>query len=483
LCAALSAAEQGARVLVLERAPEAERGGNSAFTGGGFRIVHNGVDDIRRIIPSLTDQQVENTDFGVYPASQYLDDLGRLTDYHVDPDLAETIVHNSQPTVEWIRGNGVVFDAEYGRQAFNDKGKYKFTAVVVRAAGGGRALVDGLHRAIARHGVEVIYNAEAVGLTRDRRGVTGVDAVVDGEKQHFPAAAVVLASGGFEANREWRARYLGPGWDLAKVRGSRYNTGGGIRMALDIGAQPFGQWSGAHACSWDRFAPDFGELDSLSSSERHCFQFSIMVNAEGRRFIDEGSDFRNLTFGKQGRVILEQPGAFAWQVFDAQGAKFQHTEYKTRGATKVTADTLEELARKMEFANPEQFLRTVEEFNASIAEDVPFSPNVKDGRRTRGLSVNKSNWANALKAPPFEAFAVGAALTFTYGGVKSNPRAQVLDMADNPISGLFVAGEMMGGIYYFNYPGATGLMSGAVFGRIAGREASGYARQAGKQAA
>jgi tricarballylate dehydrogenase len=484
-CAALSASEQGARVLVIERAPKKDRGGNSAFTGGGFRIVHNGVEDIRRIIPDLTEEQVENTDFGVYSAEQYLDDFGRITQYYCDPDLAETIVRNSTSTVEWIRDKGIRFEAEYGRQAFKHKGKFKFTAVVVRAAGGGRGLIEGQVKAAEKAGIQVRYGSQVVSLVRGASGVAGVRAVVDGVEQEIRGRAVVLASGGFEANREWRARYLGPGWDLAKVRGSRYNTGDGIRMAVDIGAQPYGQWSGCHACSWERYAPDFGELDALTSGERHCYQFSVMVNSEGKRFIDEGADFRNLTFGKQGRVILQQPGAFAWQVFDAQGAQFQHSEYKMRGATKVVADTLEELVAKMKDVDPVQFVKTIKEYNASINRDVPFNPNVKDGRSTVGLPIPKSNWATPIETPPFEAYSVGTALTFTYGGLKINPSAHVLDVADAPIPGLYAAGELVGGIFYFNYPGATGLMSGAVFGRIAGREAGAFslAARAGSRGA
>ena len=130
---------------------------------------------------------------------------------------------------------------------------------------------------------------------------------------------MVLACGGFEANAEWRTRYLGPGWELAKVRGTRFNTGDGIRMALDIGAMPYGNWSGCHAVGWDRNAPEFGDLAVGDDFQKHCYPFGIMVNANGERFVDEGADFRNYTYAKYGRVILSQPGQFAWQIFDAQG--------------------------------------------------------------------------------------------------------------------------------------------------------------------
>ncbi len=175
---------------------------------------------------------------------------------------------------------------------------------------------------------------------------------------------MVLACGGFEANREWRARYLGPGWDMAKVRGTRYNTGDGIRMALDIGAQSYGQWSGCHSVSWERYAPDFGELDRPITASRNGYPFSIMVNAEGKRFVDEGADFRNYTYAKYGRVVLEQPGSYAWQVFDAQVKHLLREEYSCVGTTKVQADTLEELVAHARRASG-KFLETVREYNAA----------------------------------------------------------------------------------------------------------------------
>jgi len=484
LCAALSAREQGATVLVLERAPAEKRGGNSAFTGGGFRMVHHGADDIRKIVPDLTDEEIARTDFGQYTAEDYLDDLGRITQYYIDPDLAEAIVRNSTDTVQWLRGRGVRFVPNYGRQAFNVNGRFKFFGgVVIHANSGGRGLVEYLYKAVEKHGIAVRYGAQAKDLLRGPEGIEGVRLVASGREEVIRARAVVLACGGFEANREWRARYLGPGWDMAKVRGTRYNTGDGIRMALEIGAQSYGQWSGCHSVAWERYAPDFGDLDSRSSSYRHSYPFGIMVNAEGRRFVDEGADFRNYTYAKYGRVVLQQPGSYAWQVFDAQVAHLLREEYKLRGATKAEASTLEALVDRMHDVHPAQFLETVREYNAAVKRDVPFDPNVKDGRGTRGLAINKSNWANTLEVPPFQAYSVGCGITFTFGGLKIDPAAHVLDMEDLAIPGLYAAGELVGGLYYFNYPGSAGLMGGAVFGRIAGRESARHARGAQSAAA
>ncbi len=484
LCAALSARENDASVLLLERAPEAQRGGNSAYTGGGFRMVHHGADTVRTVVPDLSEGEIANTDFGEYTTEQYLDDLGRVTQYYCDPDLAEMLVLNSTETVQWLHGRGVRFVPRFGRYAFKHEGKFKFFGgTVVEAAGGGRGLVQAEYTAAEKHGVDIRYGAQAIGLVCGSEGIQGVRVRANGVEEEISAKAVVLAAGGFEANREWRARYLGPGWDMAKVRGTRYNTGDGIRMAIDIGAQPYGQWSGCHSVSWERYAPDFGELDRPITASRNGYPFSIMVNAGGKRFVDEGADFRNYTYAKYGRVVLEQPGGYAWHVFDSQVDHLLHDEYRSKGTTKVQADTLEELVAKMEDVNPPQFLKTVREFNAAVKRDAVFNPNIKDGKCTTGLAIEKSNWANPIEKAPFSAYAVTCGITFTFGGLKIDTATRVLDIADAPLPGLFAAGELVGGLFYFNYPGSSGLMAGSVFGRIAGREAAAHARGALSKAA
>ncbi len=366
--------------------------------------------------------------------------------------------------------------ANYGRQAFNNKGRFKFFGgVVIYANGGGIGLVQALYDCTAKHGVDVRYKARVTGLLQGKSGIEGVRLISDRLEEEVQAKAVVLASGGFEANREMRTRYLGPGWDQAKVRGTRYNTGDGIQMALDIGAQSYGQWSGCHSVPWERYASDFGDVNAPHAGYRHSYPFSIMVNAHGKRFLDEGADFRNYTYAKYGRIVLEQPGSFAWQVFDSQVAHLLREEYKLRGATKVKADTLEELCDKMQDVDYQSFLETVSEFNNAVKRDVEFDPNIKDGKGTEGLAINKSNWANTIEEPPFEAYSVGCGITFTFGGLKIDTTTRVLDIEDMEIPGLYAAGELVGGLFYFNYPGSTGLMAGSVFGRIAGREAANFA--------
>ena len=478
LCAALTAREEGAEVLLLERAPEEERGGNSSFTEGLMRFVYNGADDIQALSPDLTAEEMAS-DFGTYTEEKFFDDMARITQNRTDPDLCEILVRNSNAVMHWMRQKGIRFLPQFGRQSFKIAGKFTFWGgATLAAVGGGRGLVDGLYKAAEKGGVKVFYKAWARDLVHTDEGVTGVVARLDGRTRRFSAKSVILACGGFEANAAWRSRHLGKGWDLAKVRGTKYNTGDGLDMALRIGAQPCGHWSGCHAVGWERYAADFGDYALTDDYERDSYPFSIMVNSEGRRFLDEGADIRNYTYAKYGHIILEQPGQFAWQIYDSKVFHLLRPEYRGRHVTKVTANTIEELADKLEDVNRHELLRTIREFNAAVKRDVPFNPNVKDGRAAAGLAIPKSNWANTLDTPPFDAYGVTCGVTFTFGGLRITTDGQVVDTSHVPIRGLYAAGEMVGGLFYFNYPGATGLTSGAVFGRLAGRSAALAAKKA-----
>ncbi len=472
LTAALAAAEQGAQVVVLERAPIEERGGNSRFTAGAIRVVYNGLEDLLKLMPDLTEEEKRNSDFGVYTSDQYFDDIARVTQDRANPDMAELLVTRSFDTLQWLRGKGIRFMPMYGRQAFKVDGKMKFWGgLTVEAYGGGPGLIEMLHKAVEKNGVQVLYGTRAQALLTDSNGVWGVTVRQHQRNFDISAKAVVLACGGFESNAEWRTRYLGPGWDLAKVRGTRFNTGDGIRMALDIGAMPYGNWSGCHAVAWDRNAPEFGDLAVGDNFQKHSYPFGLMINARGERFVDEGADFRNYTYAKYGRLILEQPGQFCWQVFDSKVTHLLRDEYRIRQVTKAKADTLEELAKKLEGVDGAAFLKTVAAYNAAVRQDIPFNPAIKDGRRADGLPVPRANWANTLDKPPYEAYAVTCGLTFTFGGLKIDNDGRVIDTEGAPIRGLYAAGELVGGLFYFNYPGGTGLMSGSVFGKIAGTSA------------
>ncbi len=248
LCAALAAAESGARVVVLERAPAAEAGGNSAFTAGAIRFAYRGIEDLRAVMPDLTEEEIARTDFGTYTEDQFFDDMFRVTQNRTDPALCETLVRSSFPTLRWMRDKGVRFQPIYGRQAFKVDGKFKFWGgLTVEAWGGGPGLVAALTKACQAQGIDIRYESRAVRLLSDGRAVRGVEVKTPERRYPLGGTTVILASGGFEADPEMRTRYLGPGWELAKVRGSRFNSGDGIKMALAIGASPAGNWSGCHA--------------------------------------------------------------------------------------------------------------------------------------------------------------------------------------------------------------------------------------------
>lgn len=242
-------------------------------------------------------------------------------------------------------------------------------------------------------------------------------------------------------------------------------------MALEIGAMPFGNWSGCHAVGWERNAPEFGELAVGDGFQKHSYPFGIILNANGERFVDEGADFRNYTYAKYGREILAQPGQFAWQIFDQKVTHLLRDEYRIKQVTKVTANTLEELTQKLDDVDGLAALETINAYNAAVDTKTKFNPNIKDGRGTQGIKPPKSNWANKLDSPPFEAYAITCGVTFTFGGLRISTAGEVLDVDLKPIKGLYAAGEIVGGIFYNNYPGGSGLMAGAVFGKISGESA------------
>ena len=478
LCAALAARDEGARVAMLEAAAPEESGGNSRFAGGVMRFAYSTVDDLERVT-DLTETEIAESDFGTNTLDEFFDDLFRLTSFRTDPTLCEILVTRSLETMVWLRSKGVRFVPNFGRQSALVDGKRRFFGrMPIEAAGGGAGLVSSLDRAARDADVEIFYRTRAKRLLQEGDRVIGVHASDNGMPVDFVASAVVLACGGFEANPEMRARYLGAGWELAKVRGTRFNQGDGLKMALEIGAAPYGNWSGCHATGWDRYAPEFGVREVGDQFQKHSYIFGLLINAHGRRFVDEGADFHSFTYAKYGGEVLRQPGQFAWQVFDSKVTKLLRSEYRIRRVTKVSANTLEELAPKLEGVDGRAFVETVRAFNGAVREDAPFDHTIKDGRCTVGLDPPKSNWAQKLDSPPFDAYATTCGITFTFGGLRIDPETgQVLDVTLKGIPGLFCAGEMVGGLFYFNYPSGTGLVSGALFGRIAGSAAGRQAMQ------
>ena len=475
LSAALAAIEAGAKVLVLEKAPEYLRGGNSYFTGGLFRFAYDGIEDVLALLPDMSEDEKSGIEVGAYTQDDFYEDVMRVTEGLSNPNMVETLVSQSHPTMQWLKEQGVPWILAYGRQAFRRDGVLRFWGgLIVEAVGGGKGLSDRQFELAEQKGAEILYGTKASGLRLDRAGrITGLTIRDADGYRDIDCTAVVLACGGFEANAEMRTRYLGPGWELAKVRGTQFNTGDGIRMAMDAGAQSFGHWSGCHAVAWDLNAPPTGDRNVADLFQKHSYPFGIVVNVDGKRFVDEGADFRNYTYAKYGREILFQPQRAAFQIFDQKTKHLLRDEYDIPQVSKVEADSIESLADGLGI-DRSGLVETVRLYNAAVA-DGNFDPTILDGKGTTGIEPPKSNWALSIDAPPYLGYAVTCGITFTFGGLKIDEQGRVADTEDLSIPGLYAAGELVGGLFYHNYPGGSGLMAGAVFGKIAGGHAAAYA--------
>lgn len=483
LSAAMAARENGADVLVLEKAREDEKGGNSTFTAGGFRFCHSGIDDAASdVLTDLSEAERAQIVLPVHDRQVFYETLMKVTRHQSDEDMAWQLIDGSRPAMVWLRRHGVRFIPMFGRQSFQVDGRHHFYGGVnVEAVGGGAGLVEMELAEVARMGCTVRFETGATRLIQDRqRRVTGLEVCGPDGYEEIEARAVVLACGGFESNPEMRARYLGPGWDLARVRGTRHNMGDGIRMALEIGARPYGNWSGCHSVGWDISAPAYGDYEVLDNFQKHSYPWGIMVNLKGERFVDEGEDLRNHTYVKFGREIMGQPHRTAIQIFDAKTSPILRDEYRIRQVTKYTAPTIGDLARQLEI-DAAALQATVDSFNRACppgAYENGWNPSILDGVSTEGLAIDKTNWALPIDSPPFEAYVTTTGVTFTFGGLRINAKGEVQDVSDRSIPGLYAAGELVGGLFYENYPGGSGLMAGTVFGKLAGESAAGHVRDA-----
>lgn len=478
--AAVSARENGARkVLVLEKAPAELRGGNTHYSGAAFRIAFNSPAELRPLVP---DAEKHHPGFFAnvipYPAELFWSDLRKVTENRTDERLAGILIGKSYESVRWMRDLGIKMEPAEMLGAIKYGGKIKFlSGAVIRAQGEGVGLSKMWFAIAEARRVEIRYQTRAVRLLQNNSGrVNGVLVQGPGGLRAIRGKAVVLACGGFESNPEWRARYLGRPWDLAKVRGTAFNTGDGLNMAFEVGAAPYGQYTGLHSTPIDAAAPPFGDRKLTDKTNRLTYAFSVMINNRGQRFADEGEDFNMLTYAKMGQIILAQPGGVAYQIFDSKVTELLEPRYKT--AKPYVADTLEGLVRQLP-VDQEQALATLRAYHASL-QGGEFNPLVKDGLRTKGLPVDKTNWAQRIDTPPFYAYPVTGGVTFTFGGVLVNDDAQVMSVAYTPIPGLYACGEMVGGLFHYNYPGGSGLVSGSVFGRIAGANAARAGNSAAK---
>ena len=486
LAAAVSARENGAeRVVVLEKAPRAMRGGNTHWSGGVLRFAYDDPHEIGALLPGI-EEKMENFYEGISPYSQadYHGDLMRVTSGRTDPVLSRILVSHSQATVRWMKDTGGIEMEPATTLSAVKKNNVMVWArgLVVRAAHEGVGLSNSWFATAERMGIEVRYGSAAAELALDEQGrVSGVRTKEEDGLKVLRAKAVVLGCGGFEANVQMRTQHIGPLVGAAKVRGTPFNQGDGLRMALNIGAMPWGQWSGCHATPISADWGDFAPRELTDRSNRLSYIYSVMINRKGRRFVDEGEDAALFTYAKFGRAILAEPGAKAYQLFDSKVVHLLEPRYRT--SKPIEANTLAELIEQLDIDDKAQALQTVEEFNAHARDaDEGFDPTKKDGLASRGLAMEKSNWALRLDKPPYRAYSATGGITFTFGGLKTSENAEVVGTDWRPIKGLYCCGELVGGLFYDNYPAGTGLVSGATFGRIAGRNAAALASGRGHAA-
>lgn len=473
MCAAIAALEAGAEVLIVEKADRDLAGGNSRYTAGAMRFAYDGAADLIPLLSDKDDERLANTDFGTYPVDRFAADLLGFNDGRELSIEQHALVNESLPTMLWLSSNGITFEPIYERQSFEKDGKQVFWGgLTLAAAGEGSGLVDKELEVVKRLGGEIRYRAEATGLLTDEDRVVGIE--IEGPKgpEVIMAGAVVLACGGFEADPKKRVERLGPEWEAAKVRGTPHNTGAGLELAFAAGAEPYGFFAGCHATPMDLHMPNYGNLDiphfERKNYRKICYFLGVMVNADGERFVDEGRDFRNYTYAQFGGAVLNQPGQFAWQIFDNKVVDLLYGEYRFHDAHFVSADTIGELLTKLEGVNETAAAETLAEYNNAVDKNTPFDPTIKDGKSTSGIEPAKSNWAQTIDSPPFLAYPVTGGITFTYGGLRVDEAGAVVRPDGSAITGLHACGELVGGVFFAGYPGGSGLTSGAVFGRRAG---------------
>ncbi|KAF2733848.1 FAD/NAD(P)-binding domain-containing protein [Polyplosphaeria fusca] len=498
--AATTAAQLGAkRVLVVEKAPEDDAGGNTYYTAAGYRCCFDGLSDLLPFLyqpdgtKGLPAELVEKIEMAAYTKEDFHADIQRVTKGRADPVLANVLVDNSRAGIQWLVDNGARFMLSFNRQAFHVDGKFKFWGgMVMNMIGQGKELYQ-WHTDLARkHGVRIYYSCPAIELITDPStvDVLGVRVLKDGKYKRIGATGgVILACGGFQASPALRAKYLGPGWDLAHVRGCGYNTGDGHMMARRVGARLIGNYSGCHSVAWDANSPiEVGNRILTNQYTKSGYPLGLMLNTDGKRFVDEGFDLRNFTYAVFGKEILKQPQGVAFQIWDAEQSKWLRTEEYADDVTKnIRADTLEDLVDILVtkgLHNKAQFLSTIEEYNKAVdafRKENPnqkFDPAIRDGMSTQSLQMSlelaKSNWATPVTKGPFQAVEVTTGITFTFGGLSIDASTGniISEATRKPINGLYCTGELLGGLFWGNYPGGSGLMMGTVMGRIAGKHAT-----------
>ncbi len=445
LCAAISAARDGATVLVVEAAPKFYRGGNTRHTRN-MRCAHDAATD---------------TLSGPYSEEEFFDDLLRVTSGNTDQALSRMMIRESKDMLNWIAEQGVRFQPSLGGTLSLGRTNSFFL-------GGGRAMLNALYRTAEGLGVDIVYDAEVVSLKTSRGNFESALVRHGSADLDIRAKALVAACGGFESNFEW----LKEGWgEIAEnflIRGTRYNRGTVTRMLIDQGVTQIGDPTQCHAVAIDARAPKY---DGGIITRLDCVVFGIVVNQQAKRFYDEGEDVWPKRYAIWGRLVANQPGQIAYIIFDADSLEmFMPSLYPA-----IRGGSIEELASKLGL-DPVALSETVSSFNKAV---IPgrFDHTILDDCRTQGLEPPKSHWARRIEKAPFYAYPVRPGITFTYLGLKVDATARML-MADGTAAhNMFAAGEIMAGnVLGQGYAAGIGMTIGSVFGRLAGRHAAEAAR-------
>jgi len=439
LCAALAASERGARVIVLERAPRVFRGGNSRHTRN-LRCMHTAPTDI------LTES---------YSEDEFMTDLLRVTGGATNETLARMVVRASADAPARMRRFGVRLQPSL-------RGTLHLGRTNAFFLGGGKALMNSYYAAAERRGVDVVYDADVVGLQIHDGRFESATVRINGREQQVRARSVVLAAGGFESNLEWLKEIWGDAADNFLIRGTPYNTGTVLKLMLDAGAEPVGDPTQCHAVAIDARAPKF---DGGIVTRLDCVPLGIVVNKHGDRFYDEGEDFWPKRYAIWGRLVAQQPDQIAYSIIDAKAVgRFMPSVFPP-----IAAASIRELAALIHVPAG-TLAATVERFNGGVLTGI-FNHEALDDCRTDGLVPNKTHWAQRLDTPPFWAYPLRPGITFTYLGVKVDEHARVA-LRGGPAANIFAAGEIMAGnILGKGYVAGVGMTIGTVFGEIAGREA------------
>ena len=446
LCAAITAREQGAKVLMLECAPKHFRGGNSRHTRN-MRLMHETVYD------PFT---------GTYPEEEFWQDYQRATGGTKNPELAKMTIRESAGCVEWLKHKGVRFQGALTGTLHTARTNAWFL-------GGGKALTNVLYAYAERLGIQIQYNAEVIGLDIIEGKFRSATVRMHAENTiQIGAKAVVAAAGGFQSNLDWLKQAWGKPAENFLIRGTPYDTGTVLKLLLDLGSESVGDVTQGHMVPIDARSPKF---DAGIVTRVDCVPLGIMINKEGQRYYDEGEDFWPMRYAIWGRLVAQQTDQISYSLIDSKTIdRFMPTVFPP-----IKGDTIEEVAGQLELP-VDKVKATVDEFNRAVQPGT-FDHTILDDCRTENLTPPKTHWAQRIDTPPFYGYPLRPGLTFTYFGVKVNEKARIVMKDGKPASNVFAAGEIMAGnILPKGYVGGLGLVIGNIFGRIAGKEAANYAK-------